>query len=161
MSAEGASLGVADGYHFRISVADEYLRAIGRAVYNFASLEWNIICIGRRLKAGFDTEQSASTAGQTARAFLKLRDEIPMLDAEFSSKLRELGETFGKLTSVRDDLLHAHPATDSTGQQVLHRWRVKGRTRIRTWSIPDILDAARRFEEASIKANALLHEGTL
>lgn len=93
---------------------DEYLSALGRAVYAYSYLEWSVICAVR--SSGIPTERLAPlTATALAGRFHKFTVSI----AE-----PELADEFGALVERRDDLLHAHPVSDEDGDQRLARWVV-------------------------------------
>ncbi len=87
-------------YSFRIQVAEEYVKALGRATYNFAYLEWGIVCIGQALKPGFINEVSELTARRIGIKVAKiiaassghpLFQQLSTLSAKFSELVKRRG----------------------------------------------------------------------
>ncbi|MCY4261371.1 MAG: hypothetical protein OXC91_14045, partial [Rhodobacteraceae bacterium] len=67
----------------RIPVEDCYLRAFGRAAYNFAYLEWGIIYLVEPVRPGFLSQASNLTSGQIAGRFSEAARSLP---AEYTHK---------------------------------------------------------------------------
>ena len=102
----------------RIPVAENYLRALGRAAYNFAYLEWGAIWLTETLQLGFLKRASTMTAGQIADHFTnagKVLDEIEPDEVP----LRALATDFVQILADRNSLIHGNPFTAQTGEQRL------------------------------------------
>ena len=137
----------------RVPVAEGYVRALGRAAYNFSYLEWGIVWLAETIGPGFLTRVSGMTAGTIAREFEKLSGSCGDSD---SDALRALASTFGGLVKDRNALLHGVPYTAQGGEQ---RLRHLGPESTRDWTEALILEAAQRFEAAALEANRLLLAG--
>ena len=141
----------------RIPVSNEYLQALGRATYNFASSEWGIVWLMETIRPGFLKTASGLTAGMIAKQFLKaverLDDTVPDKD-----RLRALGHGFNELIQERNGLLHGNPYTAPGGEQ---RLLYDGKNGHRDWSIEAMREFASRAATVSIEANSLLHDGRL
>ena len=141
----------------RIPAADEYLRALGRAAYNFAYLEWGIIWLTKTLQPSFLQDASSKTAGQIAKCFSKAAER---LDDTQSSKfrLRKLASDFAEIVDDRNSLMHGKPHTDQTGEQ---RLLYTGRHGRQDWTIELMTEFSSRLEAAAIEAGDLLHSDVL
>ena len=140
-------------HHSRVPVAEEYVRALGRAAYNFSYLEWGIVWLAETIRPGFLARVSGMTAGTIGREFQVSVSTCVDRDA---NALQNLAANFLELVKDRNALLHGVPYTASGGEQRLLHLGLKGR---RDWSESLILEAAERFESAAIEANSLLHAG--
>ena len=137
----------------RIPVSDDYIRALGRATYNFAYLEWGIIWLSETIERGFLTEVPSMTAGQIATHFSRLALKQEGDDKE---RLIALACSFTTLVQDRNRLMHGNPYTAENGiQQLLYN----GRHGQKRWSESDIMDFADKVASASIEAGQLLHGG--
>lgn len=139
----------------RIPVEDEYLIALGRATYNFTYLEWGIVWLTEILNPGFLARAESMTAGQIAREF---EQQVDKLDENIQDKnyLNQLASTFLNLKNKRNELLHGNPYTAENGEQRLLYSSASTR---QDWTISEIVEVARSFEDAAIKAGSLLHNG--
>lgn len=141
----------------RIPVDDQYLRALGRAAYNFAYLEWGIVWLAECINAGFLNEVRYLTAGQIATRFeeavVKLRDEHPDRVV-----LQLLALSFGELVDERNRLMHGNPHTAAGGEQRLLYDGKHGRI---DWTAQLIDGFSDQTATASIEASRLLHGGLL
>jgi hypothetical protein len=138
-------------HKFRTPVEETYLHAIGRAVYNFASLEWNIVWLCQVLEPGFVFEAGSLTTGQVREKFTGLVSALPPDDPDRSA-LVSLVETFSSLVKRRDMLVHGKPSTAPDGEQRLY---YSGKRGAATWSVAAIFEAAQDFEIASRDAHHL------
>ena len=59
-------------YQFRIPVEERYLSALGRATYNFAYLEWQIVWIINVLDPDYVNSVRGKTAGCIAKDFQRV-----------------------------------------------------------------------------------------
>jgi hypothetical protein len=137
----------------KIPVAEEYVAALGRAAYNFSYLEWGIVWLTETLSPDFLKRVGGMTAGMIAREFEILAAACSEPDA---SELQSLAAVFKMLVLDRNALFHGVPYTAADGEQRLRHIGPAGR---RDWSVENICDAARRFEDAAIHATKLLHAG--
>ncbi|MCY4270745.1 MAG: hypothetical protein OXE80_11310 [Gammaproteobacteria bacterium] len=141
----------------RIPAADEYLRALGRATYNFAYLEQGIVHLMETLQPGFLKEASGKTAGQISNCFSKA---VELLEDTQSCKVRlqTLAKYFIQIVDDRNSLMHGNPHTAQMGEQRLLYDDRHGR---RDWTVESIVQFSSRTATASIEAGDLLHGGLL
>lgn len=144
-------------YLWRIPVGDDYVAALGRAVYNFTYLEWGIVWLAETLDRGFINRVNSFTAGMIAASFERLVAKSDASAPDFK-RMTELANLFKDLVQERNALLHGNPYTAEGGEQCLLYTGKAGR---RAWSIIDILETAKSFQEAAIEANDILHGGRL
>ena len=102
----------------RIPVADDYLRTLGRAIYNFAYLEWGIVWLTETIEPGFLTDASQLTAGQIARRFSESIERLAST-VQDKDQLRAVSASFRELLPARDGLVHGNPYTAMGGEQRL------------------------------------------
>ena len=91
-----------------IRVADDYLHTLGRAIYNFAYLEWGIVWLAETVEPGFLTDASQLTAGQIARRFSESIERLPST-VQDKDQLRAVAASFRELLPARDGLVHGNP----------------------------------------------------
>jgi hypothetical protein len=140
----------------RIPVESAYLEALGRAVYNFAYLEWGVIWLCETLQPGFLRKAAKLTAGQ-------IKDEFIRMSADFRSDsgfedLKYLSEMFAELVHDRNRLVHGNPFSAPSGEQ---RLGYRGKHGDADWTIDLIYEFADRTANASLRASRLLHGGRL
>lgn len=136
------------GSRYRIPVAPEYISALGLATYAFARLEWNVVWCCERLSEGIIHEFPDKTAGHIAQRFVDLVEKMP--SGALAQNCAKEAQEFRSLVKVRNDLVHAKPATGQDGEQMLNRdgeW----------WTVQKIEAAADAFADCSLRLNALLH----
>ena len=142
-------------YKSRIPVADDVVAAFGRAMYNFAYLEWNIVWLAEKIQPGYirgkriTWDIGGKFSALVNRHTQHHHDHI---------HLKNLAEEFVTLVKERHALAHGNPHTAEGGKQRLLYDREGVR---RDWSIEAMLNSAKDFEDAAIKANSLLHDGRL
>ncbi len=137
-----------DGDRLRVVVADEYIASLGRAVYAFSLLEWNIIwCLERMVPSDIGSV-SRKMSMQISKKFSRISQKI--LDSNLRDQCITVSTEFELLVKKRNALLHAKPGTATDGSQLLFR---NGNP----WTISAIDALADEFAALSIKANALLH----
>lgn len=141
----------------RIPVDDRYIRALGRATYNFAYLEWGIVWLTETIQVGFLNEVRKLTAGQIANRF---RQAVGTLGDNNSDKvaLELLASIFAELVEDRNRLMHGNPFTATGSEQ---RLLYDGKHGRKDWTIQLIEDFSERAATASIEAGRLLHGGFL
>ena len=137
----------------RIPVDEEYLRALGRATYNFVYLEWSIICLTETLQKGFVKKASPKTARDISNSFC---NEVKLLDdtRSFKVPLQALAGEFSQIVIERNCLMHANPYTAKTGEQ---RMRYDGPHGHRDWTIELMTEFSGRTAAAAREAGNLLH----
>ena len=104
---------------------DAYLLQLGRATYVFAYLEWAVIYLAQELSSERQVGASTGlTAGEVARLMRGAIVETGR-SVEVRSEAEAIAMRYERLTSRRNDIIHAHPATID-GDQRLHRKRRSG-----------------------------------
>lgn len=140
-------------YKSRITADPDYLRALGQAFYNFTYLEWVVICTIVRLSPdGFGSVPRGEPAGKIATVFTRaINQASPDLQNDLRVRLVKFDEAFRKAIKYRrNKLLHAHPYTESDGEQRLMGGDLK-------WSFEAVDEAAKIFEDAAIMGNEIFH----
>ena len=141
----------------RIPADDAYLRALGRATYNFLYLEFGVIWLGETLQPGFLQKSSTMTAGQISEWFSKAVESLADTDPD-KARLRTLASVFLQIVADRNSLMHGNPHTARTGEQRLLYAGKHGR---RDWTIKSMTQFSTRASTASDEAGAVLHNGRL
>jgi len=110
----------------RIPVDDEYAARIGKAVYVFAYYEWTIIYLTDHLKPSekfvrkYSRGKENHTSRKVLKAFRKAHEKPEVaLSKDVRKMLKECAEDFDDLIDSRNALVHAHPITDVSGEQIL------------------------------------------
>ena len=114
---------------------DEYLRTLGRAVYDFIVLDHAVACVINRMERGYlrdHQQRKRSTAGRVADDFKRFADKVG--DAELRTKLQALQERFKDLGVDRNGLLHSTPVMLPGGSATLIRERDDGQNGLGEWS---------------------------
>lgn len=135
---------------FRIPADDEYTAMLGRAIYNFTYYEWGVVWMIEKIHPGYLQHYSSKgpTAGVVAAGFLVAANSL-------DPRIAACAAQFDRLRIERDKLLHAHPYTAVGGvQQLSYRGRHPGAE----WPLPDIENAARKFDDAACELNNLFYE---
>jgi hypothetical protein len=133
----------------RMTLDNDYSNALGRAVYVFATLEWNIVWCAERLQPGFLKKIRGLTAGQIGTAFISVVTSIH--DNALQSEIMPLALRFQDLVRRRNSLLHGKPCTAQDGLQRLFAEAVG------VFHLSDIHSMADDFASCSIELNRLLH----
>lgn len=139
----------------RIPAEDRYLRALGRAAYNFAYLEWGIVWLTETLEPGFLNEVRSLTAGQIAGRFKNTVSRVAELDSD-KEALEDLSSLFEGLVEDRNRLMHGNPFTAEGGEQ---RLLYDGKHGRKDWTIELITEFSSQTAAASVIAGGLLHNG--
>lgn len=105
---------------------DDYLVLVGQVAYMVSSLEWTILGdlpgLAQYLPRDLNTAALAGkTTGKIGHALTSAVDRID--DNEVRAYVAEAGRLLREASDLRNDLLHARPATIS-GSQRLYRWKV-------------------------------------
>lgn len=130
-----------------VPVQDDYILALGRATYVFATLEWNAIWCCERLKPGYINKLGRKTAGDIACDFMKRVLRIG--DAKLKQAHTGPACEFKRLVAVRNGILHGKPGTAVDGEQRLFRDGVP-------WTPTMLENAADEFAACSMLLRALL-----
>lgn len=104
---------------------DDYLTLIGQVAYMVSSLEWTILGDLPGLRQYLPPDLTTSvlagkSTGQIAGALSKAVDAIS--DDDVRVFVAEAGRLLGESATMRNDLLHARPATIGEHQR-LYRWK--------------------------------------
>jgi hypothetical protein len=131
----------------------EYIKALGRAVFNFAVLEITVVWIMEYFKGGYFGEYSAQekTAGTLAREFTELAQHAK---GHAAAELTAISEGFVHLKERRNKLLHANPAILVIDGQSTHGLHYQAQDI--SWDIDTVRQTAVEFAAAAEKANVLL-----
>lgn len=138
---------------FRIPVSESYAAMLGRATYNFAYLEWGMVCIGEALTPGFTARARKLTSGDLAIRLTQVADRAAWSDAEIEHDAKALIKRFAELTGRRNALFHSHPFTAPDGEQ---RLLYAGRQGREEWTLQQVTDVAAAFDEAAVLVSNLL-----
>ena len=133
----------------RSPVKIDYVEALGRAAYTFATLEWQVVWCAGRISPGFINKvvDQEMTAGTIANKFFNLTRNMPR--APEREELMALASRFRELVSVRNNIFHGKPCTGPNGEP-----RLSGNNVI---EIPDLENAADVFVECSSGLNTLFY----
>jgi hypothetical protein len=132
----------------------EYLEAIGKAVYVFARVEWNIIWIVAKLKPDYFNETRSPDQKLTSTITKDLWAALAAatsLDTAMRARITSAVREFERLTKRRNHLVHAHPFTDAEGKQRL------GKTEERHWSMEKIRTLIAELEASDRETGGLVH----
>lgn len=134
----------------RSPVKNDYIEALGRAAYTFATLEWQVVWCVEKIRPNSIRKIIAEemTAGKIAKLFIDAARNMPKSSAR--EELRTLASRFMELVSVRNNILHGKPCTGPNGEP-----RLSGSNVI---EIPDFESAADDFVECNGKLNALFYD---
>ncbi|KUI00818.1 hypothetical protein AU189_10785 [Mycolicibacterium acapulense] len=104
---------------------DDYLTLIGQVAYMVSSLEWTILGdlpgLAQHLPPDLTTSALAGkSTGQIAGTLSKAVGAIG--DDDVRAYVEEAGRVLGEAATMRNDVLHARPATIG-GEQRLYRWK--------------------------------------
>lgn len=133
----------------RYRLDQEYVEALGRALYCFAICEWNVLWCAEKIQPGALRAALAKelTAGQIAKRFENVtRNMPPSKDRE---RLQGLAAQFVDLVGLRNEIVHGKPCTGPTRSARLSNNKVL--------EVGDINDAADAFSQCSIHLNSELY----
>ena len=139
---------------YRIPVAEDFAKAIGHAVYSFCYLEWGVVWIIQCLEPGYIHNIQGLTAGRFAEHLTRRIDVATTVEGSLKIRLKAFAAQFKELVKRRNELVHGNPFTADGGEQRLGYSGKKGRV---DWTLADIIDVTRSFENASVEAGELLH----
>lgn len=136
---------------------DEYLTLVGQVAYMVSSLEWTILgdLPGLRQHLPPDlttTALAGKSTGQIAGVFAKAASAVT--DDDVRAYVEQAGRLLGEASEMRNDMLHARPATVGEDQR-LYRWKPDDwRGQARTFVI-DLAWLNRTIDQLSEASRAL------
>ena len=147
----------------RVPVDDAYATLIGKTVYVFAYYEWTIIWIIERLCPGFVRQYSRGNPMSSGCVLERLRRAKDSPATSFGGatrqELEECVARFEALVTKRNALIHAHPATDVDGAQVLvYQSKATRPLPDMKWSHKDVVAVLAEFDQAASTSGGLLHK---
>jgi hypothetical protein len=133
----------------RSSVKSEYLEALGRVAYTFASCEWQVAWSCERLRPGslHKIVDEELTAGKIAKVFIDLSRNMPKSNER--GELQAIAQRFTELVAVRNGILHGKPCTAPDGEQRLSASEVV--------ELGDLESAADDFSECGMRLNLIYY----
>lgn len=136
---------------------DDYLLLIGQVAYMVSSLEWTILGDLPGLAQYVPTDLTTSalagkSTGQIAGALSKVVDQIS--DDDVRAYIQLAGQLLGEAATMRNDLLHARPATID-GEQRLYRWKPGRAFPIDTVWLESVIDKLSKASTALDRARPL------
>lgn len=132
------------GDRLRVPIDEPYLHAVGLALISFARLEWDAVNCCEKLNQGYTRAVERKTAGKIAFDLVAFAKQHH--DPRVVATLLPAAEEFQRLTGLRNDLVHAKPATDPGGKQRLFRSGT-------FWTIAMLNDLADEFTANSLELN--------
>lgn len=109
-----------------------YLSALGKAVYSVAYTEWLVIDVARRLDEDIDLAAvSRCTMGPIAGRFTAAIEQSE-IEPDVKRQLSAIAVEWSALVDPRNDVIHAHPATDEQDWTRLYRWHPEAEARFIT-----------------------------
>ncbi|TFI57986.1 hypothetical protein E2493_12380 [Sphingomonas parva] len=137
---------------FKIAVDEDYVAALGLAVYAFATLEWRAIQCCERIAPGSVDALEDRTAGRVADTLRRLVSEALEPSPE-QQALEQAARDFQAFTRTRNNLVHAKPGKAADGAQRLFRDGDQ-------WTIAEMETVADAFTACALRLEAFL-EGVL
>jgi hypothetical protein len=114
---------MASNLELRTPFDPSYTARLGTAVYLFAYYEWTIIYIIEYLNPGFVSTYSRGKpimSGDVAKKLQSVIDSRTDFTRVSKDELNAVCVEFGALIHQRNALIHAHPITDTNGDQILN-----------------------------------------
>lgn len=108
---------------------DEYLLAVGEAVFNFGLIEMSSVAYIEKIDPGFSVISYSMTAIPIADKFIEVTKDRP--------ELLILGNSYREIAVVRNILLHARPIKTDDGEILLS---YAGREGVYTLSLEDLYE---------------------
>lgn len=135
---------------------DEYYNALGQATFIFSTLEWNVVCIARKIKVDFITREFYTkwTSGKVNKKFIEILKSNKELLGNIYDKLFTHAEEFGKIIDRRNAFVHSQPITGHDGSAMLAHYEFISSFH---WKIEELDSFSKEAEELSQKFNHILH----
>ena len=145
----------------RVPVDDSYAALVGKAVYVFAYYEWTIIYAIDYLQSGFVRKYSRGGSMTSGIVRQELQDTINNPQVSFAkiskAELQACCDEFERLIIKRNALIHAHPATDSDGSQILaYQTKITKPLPDMKWPKNEVESIIQEFDAAACRAGSLL-----
>jgi len=137
------------GDKMRVPLEAKYLEALGRAVYVFAALEWNVVGCCERIKPDCINKISELTSGKISKVFNNLLDDIQ--DESTRLIAITLAAWFADLVKKRGGINHGKPGMGEDGGQQLFRFG-------KPWLIPELEQVTDEFAACGGWFNDLLND---
>ena len=146
----------------RVPFDSHYVQLVGTAVYLFSYYEWSIIYIIERLNPGFVSEycrEKKITSGGVCKQLKKELDKDAGSHDVDRLALCSCHDDFKSLIDKRNALIHAHPITDITGEQILnYQSRPQAVIPDKKWDESEIESFIQDVDSAAVRAGALLYQ---
>lgn len=117
--------------HARVALPEpEYLARIGEIAYTSSSMEWTILGDLSRLQATLPASLTLAQLEpwETSKIALKLKEEVSnVTDVATRDYLTAVYRALFTAGGIRNDVLHARPATAADGSQRLYRAEIVNR----------------------------------
>ena len=145
----------------RVPVDDSYALLIGKAAYVFAYYEWTVIYTIDYLQGGFVSRYSRGNPMTSGNVRKEFQDTVNAPTTSFSkvsaAELQACCDEFEKLITKRNALIHAHPATDSDGSQILaYQTKITKPLPDMKWPKHEVESIIHEFDVAACNAGSLL-----
>lgn len=145
----------------RVPVDDLYAALVGKALYVFAYYEWTIIYVIDYLRSGFVSRYSRGSSMTSGNVRQELQDTINNPQTSFAkfskAELQACCDEFEKLIVKRNALIHAHPATDSDGSQILaYQTKTTKPLPDMKWPKNEVESIIQEFDAAACRAGSIL-----
>lgn len=136
-------------YESRIVVGTTYLQALGQVVYNYATVEWNIVYLGSLVAPSFLQGEAGKAFADVVRGF-----EI-LSEVEKFPGFSDISRRFSEATRRKDELLKSIPITAAGGSQVLDG---KEDGQDKRWGEADVWALANDLQQLDLDSNALYYK---
>ena len=145
----------------RVPVDDSYAALVGKAIYVFAYYEWMIICVIELLQSGFVhkySRGSSMTSGDVRQELQRtINSPLVSFHKVTQAEMQVCCDEFKKLVVKRNALVHAHPATDSDGSQLLtYQTKLTKPLPDMKWPTDEVELTVQEFDAAACRAGDLL-----
>lgn len=128
----------------RIPIDDDFAALLGKAVVAFGYYEWMTIYLIEWLGTAdfvhtYSREKTLTAAGVRRELEMAIAALPPAFSAVSRTDLDEVHDTFAALIDRRNALVHAHPATDADGSQIVsYQAKTSKPIADKTWRSSDI-----------------------
>ena len=130
---------------------DRYVEVIGRALYNFAYIEWEVLYLGSLLVPGFVNRDAGNDSRTIAREFSLLAE----VGRERFPGLKDIADRFAIAEQSRVELLRATPFTGPLGAQILHS---EGTAAPKQWDMEAVSKYLTDLESLATDADVLFYK---
>ena len=130
-------------------IDDQYVALIGRALYNFAYAEWEIIYLGSLLLPGFLNREAGNDSHTIAREFSLLSQ-----GGRFP-ELVDIANRFTIAEEKRMEFLRATPITGPLGAQIL---KDSGQSQVQQWDLQTVTAFTSELETLATYSDVLYYK---